>query len=101
MASLAERLRDPTTREAAIRSMEDAPPGAPLDTAAVGVLSELRSLDAEEVPRELFERVSVLIGRLCLATVDDPAYPAFAAVMGEGRYALFLEVSWRAAECRR
>jgi hypothetical protein len=95
MASLAERLRSPGTREAALRTMEAAPPlraGGPVDTTAVEALSDLRLLDVEEVPRDMFERVSLLLGRLCLETAEDQDMSVPAAIFGDGRLARFLDV---------
>ena len=75
---LAERLRSPqaATRAAALGEMEAAPLGTPVDAAALAALSELRAQDVEAVPRDDFERVSLLLARLCIETVDDPTCAA-------------------------
>jgi hypothetical protein len=57
-AAAAERLRNPATRLAELDAMEQAPPVATADAAAAAAaLMELRALDVEDVPREVFERV--------------------------------------------
>jgi hypothetical protein len=94
MASSAERLRNPETRLTELAAMEELPPSAVADAAdAAAALSELRALDVEEVPREVFERASVLLARLVLGAADDPAHPVIAAAYANGRLASFLDVS--------
>ena len=94
MASSAERLRNPETRLTELAAMEELPPSAGADAAdAAAALSELRALDVEEVPREVFERASVLLARLVLGAADDPAHPVIAATYANGQLASFLDVS--------
>ena len=94
MASSVGRLRNPETRLAELAAMEEAPPSAVAEAADVAAaLSELRALDVEEVPREVFERATVLLARLVLGAADDPAHQVFAGAHADGRFASFLDVS--------
>ena len=92
---VAEQLRSSNqqTRAAALATLEAAPPGAVCtDHDALVALGELRTLDVEEVPREMFERVSLLLGRLALETTDDRPHSVLAAVWGAGRYVALCDV---------
>ena len=94
-ASVAERLRDRSTRLATLGALEAHAVPIPADDAlaAAPALFELLALDAAEVPHELYDRAGLLAGRLVNEAVPRGA-EAQAAVLGAawggGRYARFL-----------
>ena len=67
-ATAAERLRDKSTRLATLGALEAHAVPIPADAAlaAAPALCELLALDADEVPRDLFDRAGLLLGRLHL-----------------------------------
>ena len=93
-SNVAEQLRHgtPQARSDAPAALEAASPGTLHEDQVLIALSELRMLDVEEVSRETFERVNLLLGRLSLETSDDPAHRVVAAVWGDGRFAAFCDV---------
>ena len=112
--TVAQSLRDRATRAAALDALdhghEAGPVARAVSLAAAPALYELLALDAAEVCREEFDRVGLLLGRLCAEASPDDAPAVLGAAWGEGRYATFLrsEVSvlaqaWRkpAAELTR
>jgi hypothetical protein len=52
--------------------------------AAAPALAELRALDAAEVDRTQWDRIGLLLGRLCAEASDDPA-AVYGAAFGDGR----------------
>ena len=82
-ASVAERLRDRSTRLATLGALEAHAVPIPADAAlaAAPALCELLALDADEVPRDLFDRAGLLLGRLGAEAVPRGA-EAQAAVLG-------------------
>ena len=83
-------LHGAETREAALAALE-AREGAhepALAAAAAGALTELMTVDAEEVGHETFRRVALLRARLLSEASADPA-PVFGAMLSEGRAAAY------------
>ena len=71
--TVAERLRDRATREAALDALERH--AAPIPTAAAlaaaPCLVGLMSMDAAEVDRAAFDRAGLLLGRLHVEALPD------------------------------
>ena len=92
-SAVAERLRDGSTRLATLSALEGH--GVPIQSdaalAAAPALYELLALDAAEVPHELFDRVNLLLARLCTEAVPRSAQAAvYGAALAGGRFANFL-----------
>jgi hypothetical protein len=85
--TVAQLLREPTTRSAALEFLEShvTPIEHSVALAAAPMLCELLVTDVEQ-----FDRVALLLARLCVEAPDDPA-PLYGAAWGGGR----LEALWR------
>lgn len=85
--TVAPLLREPTTRSAALEAFEShvTPIERTVALAAAPVLCELLATDVAQ-----FDRVALLLVRLCVEAPDDPA-PMYGAAWGGGR----LETLWR------
>ena len=94
-ATVAERLRDSSTRLATLGALEahavPIPTAAALEAAAA--LFELLALDAAEAPREVYDRAGLLLGRLAAEALPRGAAAQAAVVgaaLGGGRWARWL-----------
>ena len=95
-STVAERLRDHSTRLATLGALE-AHAGGPIPSdaalAAAPALYELLALDAAEVPREVYDRAGLLVGRLCAEAVArgvEAQAAVYGAALSDGRFARFL-----------
>ena len=87
-STVAERLRDRSTRLATLGALE-----ADDALAAAPALCELLALDAAEVSPELYDRINLLLGRMCAEAVPRGAEAqvvVYGAAYGGGRYARFV-----------
>jgi hypothetical protein len=84
--TVAERLRDPTTRPAALTALESHP--VPILTAvslaAAPALVGLMSMDATEVERDAYDRAGLLLARLHAEALPDNVAVNGAAFGGGG-----------------
>lgn len=87
---VAQLLRDRTTRVATLDALDSAVGTIDGDVAlaAAPVLYELLAADTAEVDRDIFDRIGLLLARLCAEAPNDPA-SVFGAAQGEDRYAAF------------
>ena len=94
-STVAERLCNAATRLAALGALEDhAGCPIPSDTAlaAAPALFELLALDVAEAPREVFDRVGLLVGRPvreALPRGAEATAAVYGAAVGGGRFARF------------
>ena len=95
-STVAERLRDHSTRLATLGALE-AHAGGPIPSdaalAAAPALYELLALDAAEAPREVYDRAGLLVGRLCADAVlrgAEAQAAVYGAAHGDGRFARWL-----------
>ena len=93
-ATVGSNVRDRGTRQSTLEALEahamPIPTAAAL--AAAGPLFELLALDAVEVPREVFDRAGLLVGRLCAEALPRGAEAEaemFGAALGGGQHARF------------
>ena len=81
--TVAQCLRDAATRPATLEELEalEEPVDFSLSVAAAAVLGELLDADTETVCQQHFDRIGMLLGRLCWAP------EAYGAAFGDGRLA--------------
>ena len=96
-STVAERLCNAATRLAALGALEatagDGPIPSDTALAAAPALFELLALDVAEVPREVYDRVNLLVARLCAEAVPRGAEAhaqIFGAAWSDGRLVRFL-----------
>lgn len=84
-------LRDGATRAGTLEALEqhEAPIGRTVSLAAAPVLYDLLAADATAVDRDDFDRVGMLLARLCVEALPDPS-AVVGAALGQGRYAAVL-----------
>jgi hypothetical protein len=85
--TVAERLRDRATRSATLAALERhaAPIPTAVSLAAAPALLGLMTMDAAEVERDAYDRAGLLLGRLHVEALPDPA-ALHGAAFGEGGY---------------
>ncbi len=86
--TVAELLRNPDTRNAALSALEahTTPIELAVSLAAAPALVELMALDASEVEQEQWDRICLLVARL-IADADNDCAKVYAAAFGGGRWA--------------
>ena len=87
--TVASLLRDGATRTATLEALEQhegTPIGRAVALAATPALFEALALDANEVDRDAFDRIGLLLARLVAEASDDPSI-LYGAAIGEGRCA--------------
>eukprot|EP01043_Picozoa_sp_COSAG02_P062003 COSAG02_NODE_8450_length_2567_cov_6.943361_2_plen_118_part_01 len=84
-------LRDGATRAGTLEALEqhEAPISSTVSLAAAPVLYDLLAADAAAVDRDDFDRMGMLLARLCAEEISDPS-AVVGAALGQGRYAAFL-----------
>ena len=79
--NVGQRLRDAGTRDATLTALEErAVVDRAMSLAATPALGELLAADVAEVDQEQFDRIGMLLGRLCTSAPE-----AYGAAFGEGR----------------
>ena len=86
--TVAELLRNPDTRNAALSALEahTTPIDLAVSLAAAPTLLELTALDASEVGQEQWDRICLLVARL-IADADNDRDKVYSAAYGGGRWA--------------
>ena len=91
--AVAQLLAEPATRRATLEELEACAQPIPSATAlaSAAALYALLARDAAEVPRDVCDRVGLLVARLVAEAPPGPERDAvFGAAWGDGRFAAFL-----------
>jgi len=90
-AAVADALRSPRTRDAALGALEALPPPIAADVAlaAAPALADVVAAAGEESERAALDRAALLVARLLAEAAPDPA-PVYGAAFGGERYAAYL-----------
>ena len=90
-AAVADALRSPRTRDAALGALEALPPPIAADVAlaAAPALADVVAAAGEESDRAALDRAALLVARLLAEAAPDPA-PVYGAAFGGERYAAYL-----------